>query len=206
MAKLDREGHRLEYSTYLGGSGNQASPPQGDVAQAIAVDDRGHAYVTGYTWSADFPVTDAAFQAKFAGSATVSNAFVTKLNLHGTKLEYSTYLGGSGTNGAGDYGNAIALDAAGDAFVTGSTGSSNFPVTSGAYQLQNNSVAAAVANDTTSSTVFVTELNPQGADEVYSTYLGGTGVDSARAIAVDKSGFAYVAGSTASTDFPLTAG
>jgi hypothetical protein len=194
VTKLNPTGNGLAYSTYLGGQGNQASPAHGDISQAIAVGTNGNAYVTGYTWSADFPVSDAAFQPNFHGSATVSNAFVTELNATGTALAYSTYLGGSGSNGAGDYGNALVLDAAGDAFVAGSTASSNFPVTADAYQ----TVLGG------SSNAFVAELNPAGTDQIYSTFLGGSGSDSAQAIAVDSSGFAYVAGNTRSSNFPTT--
>ena len=194
--KLNAASNTLTYSTYLGGSGNQATPPQGDVSEAIAVNAAGNAYVTGYTWSSNFPVTDEALQTEFHGSATVSNAFVTELNPNGTATVYSTYLGGSGSNGVGDYGNAIALDTSGDAYVTGSTASSNFPTTDGAFQ----TVLGG------SSNAFVTELNPTGTDEVYSTYLGGSGGDSALAITVDTNGFAYVAGNTTSSNFPVTEG
>ena len=194
VTKLNSTGNGLAYSTYLGGQGNQASPAHGDVSQAIAVGANGNAYVAGYTWSANFPVTDAAFQPDFHGDASVSNAFVTELNATGTALEYSTYLGGSGSSGAGDYGNALALDAAGDAFVAGSTASSDFPVTSDAYQTILNG----------SSNAFVAELNPAGTGQVYSTYIGGSGSDGAQAIAVDGSGFAYVAGNTNSSNFPTT--
>ena len=204
VAELSPTANALVYSTYLGGSGNGSSPAEGDVAQAIAVDGAGDAFVTGYTYSTNFPVTDKAFQAEYAGTATTSNAFVTKLNPGGTALLYSTYLGGSG----GDYGNSLAIDASGDAFVAGGTASSNFPTTKGAFQ-------GALLGPWNG---FVTELNPAGADEVYSTYLGGSGQplngiltspnqptgDSATAIAVDSSGFAYVAGNTSSSDFPVT--
>jgi hypothetical protein len=218
VARLTFDGSALLYSSYLGGTGNQSSPALGDIAQAIAVDAAGDAYVTGYTYSSDFPVSDSAFQATYAGTATTSNAFVTKLNPGGTSLLYSTYLGGSGTpaygNGVpatGDYGNAIALDSSGDAFIAGTTGSTNFPVTGAAFQ----ATLAGLSN------AFVTELNPAGSAEVYSTYLGGSGQqydvsddfnpppptgDTASAIAVDAGGNAYVAGTTTSSNFPVTAG
>jgi Chitobiase/beta-hexosaminidase C-terminal domain/Beta-propeller repeat/NHL repeat len=210
VAKLSPTANALVYSTYLGGSGNGASPAQGDVAQAIAVDSAGDAFLTGYTFSSNFPVTDKAFQAEYAGSATTSNAFATKLNPGGTALVYSTYLGGSD----GDYGNSLAIDASGDVFVAGSTASPNFPVTSGAFQ------TGFAGESSIGPNAFVTKLNPAGTDEVYSTYLGGNGLwsdavfsyfppvtgDSATAIAVDSSGFAYVAGNTGSSNFPVTAG
>ena len=194
VTKLDFHGTELVYSTYLGGSGNGATTVQGDVSQAIAVDTHGNAYVTGYTFSSNFPVTDQAFQQRFAGSATVSSAFVTKLNATGTALSYSTYLGGAGSNGAGDVGNAIVLDSVGDAFVAGSTGSTDFPVTSAPIQPPTQPIA------------FVTKVSASGSNVLYSRFLGGSGGDSAQAIAVDTGGFAYVAGNTDSTDFPLTSG
>ncbi|HEX4321831.1 MAG TPA: chitobiase/beta-hexosaminidase C-terminal domain-containing protein, partial [Acidobacteriaceae bacterium] len=217
VASLKSDGAVLLYSTYLGGEGNTSTTTaQGDVAQAIAVNPAGNAYVTGYTFSPNFPVTDQAFQQTFAGSAALSNAFVTELNLTGTALVYSTYLGGSGAAGGGDYGNGIALDSSGDAFIAGSTGSANFPVTPGAFQATLNGP----------SNAFVTKLNPAGSSQLYSTYLGGAGVpysfyyegapfkseytessgDSAQAIALDGQGNAYVAGITSSNNFPLTTG
>jgi hypothetical protein len=196
VAKLNLDGSALLYSTFLGGSGNHASPAQGDVAQAIAVDALGNAYVTGYTYSADFPTTDGALQTTFAGSAQASNAFAAKVNAGGTALTYSTFLGGSG----GDFGNAIVIDNSGDVFISGSTNSANFPVTVGSYQTTNN---GSVNGE---PTAFVTELNPAGTSEIYSTYLGGSQGDSVQAIAIDQAGAVYVAGITYSPDFPLTAG
>ena len=219
VARLTFDGSALLYSSYLGGTGNQSSPALGDIAQAIAVDAAGDAYITGYTYSSDFPVSDSAFQTTYAGTATTSNAFVTKLNPGGTSLLYSTYLGGSGAAAAygigapatGDYGNAIALDSSGDAYIAGTTGSANFPVTGAAFQ----TTLAGLSN------AFVTELNPAGSAEVYSTYLGGSGHqydvgddfnpppptgDTASAIAVDAGGNVYVAGTTTSSNFPVTAG
>ena len=111
----------LIYSTYLGGSTS-------DIATGIAVDTAGSAYVTGYAFSSNFPTTPGAFQTIYQGNG---DAFVTKLNPAGSApLVYSTYLGGSGF----DYGNGIAVDAAGNAYVTGYTGSTNFPTTPGAFQ------------------------------------------------------------------------
>jgi hypothetical protein len=196
VAKLSPTGSALEYATYLGGSG--VNSEQGDVPQAIAVDASGNAYLVGYTFSKGFPVTNSAFQVNHDGSA--SNAFVTKLNPGGSALVYSTFLGGSGLHGVGDFGNAIAIDKSGHAFVAGSTNSSNFPVTRGAYQTVDNGSLRG------QPTAFITELNVEGTGEVYSTFLGGNGGDSAQAIAIDHGGFAYVAGTTSSGDFPLTDG
>jgi hypothetical protein len=208
VSKLNPTGTALVYSTYLGGSGSQVG---GDTASAIAVDAAGNAYVAGQTYSADFPVTQGAFQTTNRATADGdANAFVTKLNPTGTALVYSTYLGGSGLSSgtpySGDKGDAIAVDAAGDAYVVGTAYSADFPVTLGAFQTTNHAAANGNAN------AFVTKLNPTGTALVYSTYLGGSGGlvsyagDSGNAIAVDAGGDAYVSGQAFSTDFPVTSG
>ena len=141
------------------------------------MDSGGNAYVAYYTGSLLFPVTAGAFQtqnnADVGTNSGDPNAFVTKLNSTGTDLVYSTYLGGSGStfpaHFLGDRATGLAIDNAGDAFVTGFTYSSDFPVTSGAFQTVNHSAANADASG------FVTELNPTGSAEIYSTYLGGSG-------------------------------
>ena len=203
VAALTADGSSLIYSTYLGGSGNRfASHPLGDVPQAIAVSATGIAYVTGYTVSYDFPVTSSAYQPTLKGSGLSSNAFISAINAAGTALVYSTYLGGSGVppapggGGTGDIANGIVLDSNGDAFVAGSATSTDFPVTSGVVQ-------TALAG---TSNAFVTGLNPAGTDLIYSTYLGGSGSDSARAVALDSNGFVYIAGDTTSGNFPVTSG
>jgi hypothetical protein len=168
----------LSYATFLGAAG-------ADTPGAIAVDTDGNAYVTGSTASTDFPTKNAAQAVKGAGAT--SDAFVSKLNADGSELVYSTYLGG----GDADVGRGIAVDATG-AYVVGSTASANFP-TANALQ------AAKGAGATTDA--FVAKLNISGA-LVYSTYLGGDLADTAFAVAVE-SGRAYVAGSTASTNFPI---
>lgn len=193
----------LVYSTYLGGS-------LGDQANAIAVDSAGSAYVTGLTNSVDFPVTTGAFQTtNHASSSGGSNAFVTKLNSSGTALVYSTYLGGSGSPNGSDSASALAVDSSGNAYVTGRTYSTDFPVTSGAFQATNHAAASGLSN------AFVTELNPTGTALVYSTYLGGSGGtdlfgasagDQGTGLALDNSGNAYVTGETVSSDFPVTPG
>ena len=182
MTKLNPAGSGLVYSTYLGGSENESGA-------GIAVNTSGNAYVTGFTESSDFPTTAGAVQTTLDGFA---DAFVTELNPTGSALVYSTYLGGSNEeSGAG-----IAVDTSGNAYVIGSTQSSDFPITAGAFQTTygGNGVA------------FVTELNPTGSSLVYSTYLGGSGLDFGAGIAVNTSGNAYVIGSTQSSNFPTTAG
>ncbi len=170
----------LAYSTYLGGD-NQ------DEATSIAVDALGNAYITGYHTSPNFPSTSGAYDRTYDGVDDF-HAFVTKLDPTGSKLLYSTYLGGSHDDGA----NGIAVDSSGSAYVTGFTSSTGFPTTSGAYDRG--------ADDYPS--VFVTKLDPSGSKLVYSTLLGAGGGAS---VAVDSSGNAYVTGYAVS-GFPTTAG
>jgi hypothetical protein len=172
----------LQYSTYLGGE-------HPDFGLAIAVDSTGAAYVAGQTESATFPITQGAFQSSNQGG--ISDCFISKLNPAGSALTYSTLLGGS----ALDLCAGIAVDALGNAYVAGTTYSTNFPVVG---WLQSSLLGTANA--------FVTKLNATGSTLVYSTYLGGSGVDNATAIAMDSSGAAYVTGATASIDFPTTPG
>jgi hypothetical protein len=182
VARLDSTGSILLYSTYLGGSG-------ADQGHGIAVDPVGNAYVTGVTSSSDFPTTAGAFDTTFNGSF---DAFVTKLDAAGSMLVYATYLGGSGF----EQGFGIAVDAAGNAHVTGGTTSSNFPTSAGAVDATLNGPSDA----------FVTKLDPAASMLLYSTYLGGSGDDQGQGIAVDLAGNAHVTGGTNSGDFPTTAG
>jgi uncharacterized repeat protein (TIGR01451 family) len=168
----------LVYSSYIGGLGQ-------DNGLAVAVDSTGSAYVVGSTFSNDFPTVNP-FQSG-RNVSNVSDAFVVKVNPDGKSLAYATYLGGSGS----DVANAIAVDLAGNAYVSGLTVSSDFPTTMGAFQVTKNNQLDA----------FITKLNPSGASLAYSTYLGGDGSDQIFSIAVDSSGAAYVAGSTSSSTF-----
>jgi len=188
VTKLNSEGTALVYSTYLGGSGN-------DEGLGIAVDISGNAYVTGSTYSNDFPKagTPAPFQGTLSGGSG-SDAFVTKLNSEGTALVYSTYLGG----GSNDYGQGIAVDSPGNAYVTGYTDSSNFPMVAGDTPFQDSNKGG--------SDVFVTKINSEGTELDYSTYLGDSSNDYGQGIAVDSSGNAYVTGYTDSSNFPMVAG
>ncbi len=181
VSMLTTDGSALAYSTYLGGSGGRG--------YGIVVDSSGNAYLTGSTDSTGFPTTLGAFRTASAGNG---DAFVAKLNAFGSALVYSTYLGGGG----GDVGTAIALDSSGNAYVTGLTSSTNFPVTSGVLQ----STCGGCQNGFHDA--FVLKLNPAGAGPVYSTFLGGSSEDLAYGIAVDPSGNAFVTGRTLSTDFP----
>jgi len=186
----------MGYSTFVGG---------GTQGFGIAVDASGNAYITGLTGSSTFPTTVGAFDTTFNGGTCggCGDAFVTKLNPSGTDLVYSTYLGGSGNDAA----NGIAIDAAGNVYLTGFTESTNFPTTPAAFDISDNAGTDA----------FVTKLNADGSDLLYSSYLGGSlpGVtcsplpcphDTGEAIVVDLIGNAYVTGFTSSRDFPTTAG
>ena len=182
VTKLNATGSVLIYSTYLGSAAD-------DRVNGIAVDALGSAYVTGETnanpLNAPFPTTTGAFDTTANGAP---DAFVAKLDGTGATLLYSTYLGGT----SADWANAIALDAAGNAYVTGQTFSSAFPTTALPFDGTHNG-----ATD-----VFVTKVNPDGSGLLYSTYLGGGSIESGNGIAVDASGHAYVTGDTESVDFP----
>jgi hypothetical protein len=184
VTKLDPAGSALAYSTYLGGT-------RADQAFSIALDalPNPNAYVAGRTSSTNLPTTAGAFQTTPAGQ---TDAFVAKLDPAGSTLVYSTYLGGS----RDDVARGVSVDAAGSAFVVGQTASANFPIAAGALQ----PTLAGVQD------AFVTKLNAAGSALVYSTYLGGTGAENGRGIAVDAGGSAVVTGKTTSTDFPTTAG
>jgi hypothetical protein len=192
----------LVYSTYLGGSDY-------DYGASIAVDAFGNVYVTGRTYGPHFPVTAGAFQTSYNGAGGSSEIFIAKLNPNvagPSGLIYATYLGGSGTiinsqgQGIGDVPSAIAVDASGNAYVTGSTNSANFPVTPGAFQT---TCAAGEA-------FFVSKLSTSGSQLVYSTCLNGNEYannNSANGIAVDSLGNAYITGAfrtQASSTFPVT--
>ena len=188
VSKINASGTAFVYSTYLGGSTDELST-------SIALDSSQNAYVAGSTRSADFPVTSAAFQKTKSTGVTQTTGFVTKVNPAGTALVYSTYLGGTVL----DEPAGIAVNAVGQAFVTGSTSSSDFPVTAHALKTTKGS-------DTTFSIGFVTRLKADGSAPVYSTFLGGSAANKASAIALDASDRAFVVGRTASDDFPVTPG
>jgi hypothetical protein len=191
VLKLNAAGSGLVYSTFLGRAAN-------DSGAAVAVDATGAAYVTGDTDSPDFPTTPGAFDITFnEGPIHSSDAFVTKVNAAGSGLAYSTFLGGTYS----DFGIGIAVDAAGAAYVSGTTGSSDFPTTPGAFDTTFNGNGTSVFGE-----VFVAKLISAGSGLVYSTYLGGTDGDSCAGVAVDAAGAAYVTGKTTSPDFPTTPG
>jgi hypothetical protein len=186
VAKLNREGSGLVYSTYLGGTGSILG---GEAGYSIKVDKEGNAYVTGFTYSTDFPTKNPLQPA--SASPGREDAFVTKLNADGSELVFSTYLGGT----LYDYGYSLAIDRNGDVYVAGTTYSADFPT--------KNPLQPAFAGG--ESDAFVTKLKSDGSALVYSTYLGGSGRDGEGnlGVAVDGQGSVYLAGRTESNDFPM---
>ena len=184
VVKLNRAGNALIYSTYLGGS-------DFDTADEIAVDQRGHIYITGRTNSTDFPTANP-LQPHLLGG--LGDAFVVKLNSTGDRLIYSSYLGGSG----GDAGSTIAVDLKGNAYVSGQTDSIDFP-TVNAFQPE---FGGGGEGRAFSGDCYVAKLNPAGNQLIYSTYLGGSGEDLGCKIAIDRRSNVYIAGETDSNDFP----
>jgi hypothetical protein len=227
VAELDPGGSNLVYSTYLGGE-------SADAAFGIAVDLAGNAYVTGFTYSTNFPVkspvpyhlagTTNLYLNRLACTNTVyfnANAFVAKIAPGGTNLIYSTYFGGNNF----DVGQGIAVDNLNQVYVTGYTASTNFPTVNAVYQqfvyetiitnststnqvfttnLFNGYLLNGSTNQTSASDAFIAKFDSTGTNLLYSTFLGGTNNDMAYAIAADNNGAAYVTGWTVSTNFPNT--
>jgi uncharacterized protein (TIGR03437 family) len=187
VTKINPTGSQLAYSTYI-----PAMPVSG-----IAVDGQGDAYLVGTVYAGvSFPVTPGAFQT--TDSNSVSAGVVAKLNVAGSALVYGTYLSGGGTQNIGDTASAVAVDASGDAYVTGFAASPDFPTTQGAFQTK---LPAPIG-------IFVSKIAPSGASLVYSTFLGSTGSSEASGmtIKVDSQRDAIVLGVTAANNFPVTPG
>jgi hypothetical protein len=183
ITKFNASGKALVYSTYLGGSND-------DYGTAIAVDSFGNVYVTGDTQSTDFSTTAGAFQRSCGGTCFYNDAFVAKLNVNGSVLAYSTYLGGSNE----DDGTGISVHD-GNTYVSGFSASTDFPVTPGAFQTQMQGQGSS----------FVVQLNANGSALSYGTFIGEVDLFGAGpGIAVDSRGNSYLAGVTLSSNFPLT--
>jgi uncharacterized protein (TIGR03437 family) len=180
IVKLAPNGNQVLFATYIGGGSD-------DWGAAIAVDNQGSVYLTGYTRSTDFPTRNP-LQPQLAQARDV---FVTKFAADARTLVYSTFLGGVGQ----DIGLGIAVDATGAAFVTGSTNSGNFPVP--------NAVQRQLAGGNNEGDAFVAKLNPAGSALVFSTFLGGTNNDQGWQVLVESGGSLLIAGFTASGDFPV---
>ncbi|MCI0663511.1 MAG: FG-GAP-like repeat-containing protein, partial [Acidobacteria bacterium] len=183
VAKVNSSGSAISWATYLGGSNT-------DNAFGIAVSITDEVSVTGTTSSSDFPLNKA-FQPFFRG---LEDGFITRLKNNGSTLDFSTYLGGTGF----DSGLAIALDHTGNIYVTGATGSLDFPVIDAIQSARSGDPAIGIPD------AFVTKLTPTGTAIVYSTYLGGSDGETGRSIAIDAAANAYVTGTTSSSDFPTT--
>lgn len=188
--KLNQTGSVLSYSTYIGGGGLTSSSGS-DYGMGLEVDTNGRVFLTGVTRSSNFPTTAGAYDTTHSGAGN-DDAFVLKLNPSGTSLLYSTLIGGTST----DRGYDIAIDAAGNAYVTGPTYSSDFPTNAGAYDTTHNGQFDA----------FVAKFNAAGSSLTYSTYIGGSLYEYGYGITIDSSGHAYLTGLTRSADFPTTAG
>lgn len=184
VAKLNADASSVVYIVYYGGSGP-------DSANGLFVDAGGNAYIGGETASGNLPVSGDAFFPRYRGGTL--DGFVAKLNPQGNALVYSTYLGGGLSDAVRD----VTVDGSGNLYAVGQTNSNDFPATFAAFQ----SVRVGADSD-----VFVTKLNPQGSQAVYSTFAGGILGDVANAAAVASDGSVYVAGTTASVDFPVTRG
>lgn len=187
VVKFSASGSGVIFSTYLGGTLD-------DRGSGIAIDKERNVYLTGTTLSEDFPLARA-LQPDFAGAGTnTGDAWVAKLNSSGSALIYSTFLGGS----SGDAGSGIAVDGAGNAFVSGDTASVDFPVF---RPVQRRMAGSSGGNDF--GDAFVAKLNPLGSSLIFSTYLGGSGTEHCDSIRIDSLGNAYIDGVTFSTNFPV---
>ncbi|MEO7144445.1 MAG: SBBP repeat-containing protein [Bryobacteraceae bacterium] len=183
VTEITPDGTGLVYSTFAGGSND-------DIGNAIAVDPNGNAYVTGTTFSGDFPTTNNSFQPQYAGGKT--DAFVLAYSVNGQGLMFATYIGSHGT----DDGESIALDGYDNVYITGDSNSDQYPVTQDAVQF----------NRTAGFDAMVSVLDPTGTNLLYSTFLGGSGDDTGLGIALDPNADVYVTGVTSSGDFPVTQG
>ncbi len=189
VTKLKSDGTQLIYSTIIGGSDDEWPFD-------IAIDLNGNAYVTGATKSSDFPVSKPAFDTSYNGG---EDAFLFKLSSDGSRLIYSTYIGGTDKDG----GRGVVTDKSGRAFVTGCTRSTNFPITPDAFD---KTFKGRGTEQWAWGDPFLLIMNPEGTKIEYSTYFGGSNDEEAYGIAMDKRGDVYLCGVTSSSDFPTTKG
>jgi hypothetical protein len=186
ITKLDASGSTLVYSTFIGGTSN-------DYGNSIAIDANDDAYITGYSKSINYPTTPGVYDDSLNGTGAFTDLIITKINATGTALIYSTFIGGKND----EVGNSIAVDTAGNAYVTGFTASADYPTTVAGYD-----------NDFNGGfkDAFVVKMNAGATAMVYSTFLGGNSFDVGTSIKLDGKGNALLAGYTGSTDFPTSAG
>lgn len=194
VTKLNATGSALLYSTYLGGRAD-------DFGSGIALDSADNIYITGDTGSSNFPTANP-FQSSYGGGGT--DSFVTKFNAAGSDLLFSTFLGGSGNDGASFYGGGIAVDSSNSVYVTGYTYSLNFPTVSPLQPNPGGGSGGSCSADCPDA--YAAKFTPAGDALVYSTYLGGNDYDTGNDIAVDALGNAYVTGNAFSNNFPTTPG
>ncbi len=192
LSKLNITTASLLFSTFIG------APGGANYAHGVAVDHEGCIYLAGNTTNARFPTTQGAFDTTYNGSNSSSHgdAFVVKLNPESGEIIYSTFIGGSGMDICGK----IAVDSEGNAYILGCTSSADFPVTPDAYDTVSHGQSADGRDD-----IFVAKLNAAGSELLYCTYIGGSSPEVYSSIIVDKSGCAYICGTTNSNDFPTTA-
>lgn len=183
VAKFNSSGNELTYSTFIGGS-------ETDSGNSIKIDENGNTFITGVATSPDFPNTLGVFQSGKSGS---KDAFVTKLNSTGSKLEFSTFIGGS----LDEFGNSIAIDSDGNSYITGYTYSPDYPITLGCYQTVQN-------GGEYKFDAFISKINSDGSKLIYSSFIGGNNDDVGNSIAIDNEKNVFVAGNTKSANFPTT--
>ena len=197
LTRINATGTAFSFSTYHGGSAIDATDDVGEERRLFAIDGSGIAWIAGSTESADFPTTAGAFDTTFNGPATAppggGDAFVARYDTNAGTRSYSTLLGGTGD----EFAAALAVDASGNAYLAARSGSSNFPTTAGAADTSYNGG---------NGDVVIAKLNPTGSALVYATFLGGTSGEAPTNLSLDATGTAYVAGSTQSTTFFVTAG
>ena len=181
LVKISPDASRIIFSTYIGGSAH-------DEARFVAVDPNGYIYVVGQTKSTNFPITNNAYDQTFNG---ITDIFICKINPDGMTINYSTYIGTS----QGDYPTAMDVDEFGQVFIAGGTWSSSYPTTNGAFDVSFNG-----END-----MFLTQINQDGTDLIYSTLIGGSGMEYASSLFLADE-CVYVGGYTESSNFPITSG